>query len=46
MLLLVVGPLLWLAIHAFATEWQFPSYKPAGWTFDWFKKVFTYFYII
>lgn len=40
MLLLVVGPLLWLAIHAFATEWQFPSYKPDGWTFDWFKKVF------
>ena len=40
MLLLIVGPLLWLAIHAFATEWLFPSYKPKGWTLDWFRKVF------
>lgn len=40
MLLLIVGPLLWLAIHAFAVEWSFPSYKPKGWTLDWFRKVF------
>ncbi|MBU6242557.1 MAG: ABC transporter permease subunit [Acidobacteria bacterium] len=40
MLLLIVGPLIWLAIHAFAVEWLFPSYKPTGWTLDWFRKVF------
>ena len=40
MLLLIVGPLAWLAIHAFAVEWLFPSYQPTGWTLDWFRKVF------
>lgn len=40
MLLLIVGPLIWLALHAFAVEWLFPSYKPTGWTLDWFRKVF------
>jgi putative spermidine/putrescine transport system permease protein len=40
MLILVVGPLVWLAVHAFATEWKFPSYKPTGLTLEWFRKVF------
>ena len=40
MLLLIVGPLIWLALHAFAVEWLYPSYKPTGWTLEWFRRVF------
>ncbi len=40
MMLLIVGPLIWLALHAFVVEWLYPSYKPTGWTLEWFRRVF------
>ncbi|WP_110588275.1 ABC transporter permease [Microbacterium suaedae] len=35
----ILGPLLWLAAHAFATEWTYPSLLPDGLTFDWWRVV-------
>lgn len=40
LLLFVAGPIVWLALHAFATEWRVPNLLPAGLTFDWWGKVF------
>ena len=36
----ILGPLLWLAAHAFATSWDYPSLLPAGLTLDWWAVVF------
>ncbi|SKA79214.1 putative spermidine/putrescine transport system permease protein [Agreia bicolorata] len=36
----ILGPLLWLAAHAFATSWDYPSLLPAGLTLDWWSVVF------
>lgn len=41
MIVFILGPLLWLAVRAFATEWKFPKLWPEGWTFEWWGKVFT-----
>jgi putative spermidine/putrescine transport system permease protein len=38
--LFIVGPLLWLAIRAFATNWTFPHLYPDGWTLHWWTVVF------
>jgi putative spermidine/putrescine transport system permease protein len=35
----VVGPIGWLALQAFATSWQYPSWTPEGWTLHWWKFV-------
>jgi len=40
LLTFIVGPLLWLAIRAFATTWTYPRLLPDGWTLQWFGKVF------
>jgi putative spermidine/putrescine transport system permease protein len=36
----IIGPLLWLAAHAFATSWTFPNLLPDGWTLHWWQEVF------
>jgi putative spermidine/putrescine transport system permease protein len=38
--LFFVGPILWLAAHAFATGWTFPHLWPDGFTTRWWKVVF------
>lgn len=35
----VLGPLLWLAAHAFATRWTYPSLLPDGLTLHWWSVV-------
>lgn len=39
MLFFIVGPLLWLGAHAFATNWTYPNLTPDGWTFSWWNAV-------
>ena len=36
----ILGPLLWLGVHAFASNWTYPRLYPDGWTLDWWTKVF------
>lgn len=36
----ILGPLLWLGAHAFATEWTYPNLLPEGLTLDWWRVVF------
>lgn len=36
----ILGPLIWLGMHAFATRWRYPSLLPEGWTLDWWRVVF------
>jgi putative spermidine/putrescine transport system permease protein len=36
----ILGPLLWLAIRAFATTRTFPNLLPDGWTLHWWDVVF------
>lgn len=36
----ILGPLLWLAAHAFATSWTYPSLWPSGLTLHWWSVVF------
>lgn len=36
----ILGPLAWLGIHAFVTNWTYPHFLPDGWTFSWWTKVF------
>lgn len=40
MVLFILGPLLWLAVHAFAEEWTYPNLLPDSWTLRWWKAVF------
>lgn len=37
--LFILGPLLWLAIRAFATGWTYPNLGPDGWTLHWWREV-------
>lgn len=36
----ILGPLLWLGVHAFVTNWTYPHLSPDGWTWRWWTKVF------
>ncbi|MCU1528572.1 MAG: polyamine transporter permease, partial [Frondihabitans sp.] len=36
----ILGPLLWLAAHAFATSWVYPNLWPSGLTLHWWAVVF------
>ncbi len=36
----ILGPLLWLSIHAFVTNWTYPNIYPDGWTWHWWTQVF------
>ena len=40
MALFILGPLVWLGIHAFVTNWTYPNLRPDGWTMRWWTKVF------
>jgi len=40
MILFIIGPLLWLAVHAFAGSWTYPSLAPSSWTLRWWAEVF------
>jgi putative spermidine/putrescine transport system permease protein len=40
MAVFILGPLLWLAVHAFVSTWTFPNMTPDGWTMRWWKDVF------
>lgn len=40
MALFILGPLVWLGIHAFVTNWTYPNFRPDGWTMHWWTKVF------
>ncbi|WP_105566032.1 ABC transporter permease [Microbacterium halophytorum] len=35
----ILGPLVWLAMHAFATDWTYPNLLPDGLTLDWWRVV-------
>lgn len=39
MALFILGPLIWLAIHAFASEWVYPNLLPEGLTLRWWKTI-------
>ncbi|MDR2996842.1 MAG: ABC transporter permease subunit [Microbacterium sp.] len=41
MILFILGPLLWLAVRAFATNWTYPNLLPDGWTLKWWGTVFS-----
>jgi putative spermidine/putrescine transport system permease protein len=41
MVIFILGPLLWLAVHAFAQSWTFPNLWPSGWTLRWWQTVFS-----
>ncbi|WP_147916218.1 ABC transporter permease [Ruania zhangjianzhongii] len=36
----ILGPLIWLGMHAFATEWHYPNLLPEGLTLQWWRVVF------
>ena len=36
----ILGPLGWLGIRAFATNWTYPNLMPDGWTLSWWQTVF------
>lgn len=38
--LFILGPLFWLGIHAFATDWKYPNLFPNGFTTSWWSRVF------
>jgi putative spermidine/putrescine transport system permease protein len=41
MVLFILGPLVWLAVHAFAGTWTYPNLAPDSWTLRWWEVVFT-----
>lgn len=41
MVVFIFGPLLWLAIHAFAGTWTYPSLLPNEWTLRYWGSVFS-----
>lgn len=41
MVVFILGPLLWLAIHAFAGNWTYPNLLPDQWTLRYWGSVFT-----
>ena len=41
MVVFILGPLLWLAIHAFAGTWTYPNLLPDQWTLRYWGSVFT-----
>ncbi|HLS64240.1 MAG TPA: ABC transporter permease subunit [Ruania sp.] len=40
MVVFILGPLLWLAVRAFASGWTYPNLLPDGWTLRWWRTVF------
>lgn len=40
MALFILGPLVWMAVHAFAKSWTYPNLLPNDWTLRWWQVVF------
>jgi putative spermidine/putrescine transport system permease protein len=40
MVFFILGPIVWLAVHAFASNWKYPNLYPTGFTFHWWSQVF------
>ena len=41
MIVFILGPLVWLGVHAFASNWTYPNLGPDSWTLRWWQTVFT-----
>jgi putative spermidine/putrescine transport system permease protein len=41
MLIFILGPLVWLGVHAFAGSWRYPNLGPDSWTLRWWQTVFS-----
>lgn len=41
MAIFILGPLVWLAAHAFADTWTYPNLLPDAWTLRWWEVVLT-----
>lgn len=39
--LFILGPLVWLGVHAFAGSWTYPHLLPSSWTLKWWGQVFS-----
>ena len=39
MTIFILGPLIWLAVKAFAGSWSYPNLKPDSWTLRWWETV-------
>lgn len=39
MTIFILGPLIWLAVKAFAGSWSYPNLKPDSWTLRWWATV-------
>ena len=39
LLVFILGPLIWMAIAAFAERWKYPNMLPQSWTLSWWGKV-------
>lgn len=38
--LFILGPIVWLALQAFALHWHYPNWTPQSWTLQWWRTVF------
>lgn len=41
LLVFILGPLIWLGVHAFAGAWTYPNLGPDSWTLRWWQTVFS-----
>ncbi|MFF1635503.1 ABC transporter permease [Leifsonia sp. NPDC058248] len=41
LLVFILGPLVWLGVHAFAGSWTYPHLGPDSWTLRWWQTVFS-----
>jgi putative spermidine/putrescine transport system permease protein len=41
MVVFILGPLVWLGLHAFAGTWTYPNLGPDSWTLRWWQTVFS-----
>jgi putative spermidine/putrescine transport system permease protein len=41
LLVFILGPLVWLGVHAFAGSWTYPHLAPDSWTLRWWQTVFS-----
>ncbi|MEO7070051.1 MAG: ABC transporter permease subunit [Nostocoides sp.] len=41
MIVFILGPLLWLGVHAFTGTWTYPNLTPKSWTLHWWSAVFS-----
>lgn len=40
LMIFILGPIIWLGAHAFASDWKYPNLYPTGFTTEWWSKVF------